>query len=518
MAATIGSEEFDPDELQSIADVLEPDFVDIKEVAEDQCIETGKVDIEIKPESVDKEIKKENVDEELDKSCKVSDNKIKLCIKRELSDPDEVGESENNSETGEDGHEENYTACVDVQIKVEDDASTSCNDVDELRCIPCDQVFDSHSKFNRHYKIHHPGEKPWSCPTCCKAFITKQVLDTHLLVHMEKNYTCRYCPKKFTQKGHAQSHEKTHTKEVEFFCRFCGKGFVWQNLKTKHEKTHIDPAKMFNCSQCDQNFYTQERLDNHERAKHPLFVLEDFTCHMCNKSFSEKGGLNRHIRDVHNGGDQIESEEVREGDPSYDCVFCSKKFNTRGQRTWHERESHPEVLQCICPFCSRQFTQKGHLDTHVKRAHKPAEHEQSKWKCEQFNVKTNAVCTKSFFKKCDLQRHMQTHETGKNLECELCAKPLKNSRALKNHYDNAHGITLSNSQLSKALGESMNFCCNSCKKFFESEEDLQQHVEVHHSSSAKSATVMKTSKPKKDRRKTTHQIRNMDPLSEVMDF
>ena len=80
MAATIGSEEFDPDELQSIADVLEPDFVDIKEVAEDQCIETGKVDIGIKPESVDKEIKKENVDEELDKSCKVSDNKIKLCI------------------------------------------------------------------------------------------------------------------------------------------------------------------------------------------------------------------------------------------------------------------------------------------------------------------------------------------------------------------------------------------------------------------------------------------------------
>jgi hypothetical protein len=49
------------------------------------------------------------------------------------------------------------------------------------------------------------------------------------------------------------------------------------------------------------------------------------TCHICNKSYSSNGTLNRHIREVH---------EQKKRNLTYHCLICDKHFcdNSRFQR------------------------------------------------------------------------------------------------------------------------------------------------------------------------------------------
>lgn len=79
-----------------------------------------------------------------------------------------------------------------------------------------------------------------TCKIC--GHVSKYVRDlkTHMkIVHERKlDYPCKYCNKKFCNRGNLNKHELIHTGGTPYQCDVCGKQFRWKNLLVKHIGSH----------------------------------------------------------------------------------------------------------------------------------------------------------------------------------------------------------------------------------------------------------------------------------------
>ncbi|KAK7459688.1 hypothetical protein BaRGS_00038991, partial [Batillaria attramentaria] len=358
----------------------------------------------------------------------------------------------------------------------------------QFPCKECGKTFASLAYLSRHEASHHAA---FECEVCKKVFVRKEELDWHTPVciavnEIERDGTtnCNVCQTAFTDVRLFKDHFQTHTHPYR--CEKCGKRFikvgtlhthkcdgvvapgsegdgVWhcdlceKTFKTerylaRHKTLHGVPS--FDCEYCGKKFIRKDYLNDHQcvlpdgtsvrmvRKKNRLYIRDDLRCPRCNKAFSSKSNLNKHIR-VH-------------GEREAECHICGKKFHYESYLKLHVATVHDRQYQYQCAHCGKILFSKTGLVAHIKQFHQ-----------DSIKLFPCPKCGKTFRQKGNMKTHLYSHTKEKSFRCDLCPKAFKYPDQLNRH------------RLEHTMKDKIQ--CDHCEKQFVRAHELRQHLRLAHS-------------------------------------
>ncbi len=240
--------------------------------------------------------------------------------------------------------------------------------------------------------------------------------------------TCKKCLKVYTKIGNLERHLKTaQCTGKHYKCQICEKAFSSKTDLSRHISIHTGEISK-TCPIC------KERVNVRNLEKHISTHsdrVRQFSCHLCDKSFFTKGGLKQHVH-IHDEN----SKKV--------CPVC----NVRCARLEPHLKTHFNTSQqIVCNICEQQFsslsTLKTHLLIHSGDNYKVCPVCDGKYADMSKHIKTHKerkrdhickICQKSFFSKQELRQHQKTHEKpDPRCVCNICQKTFSNMGNLRHH-------------------------------------------------------------------------------------
>ena len=126
---------------------------------------------------------------------------------------------------------------------------------------------------------------------------TKKCLEEHSLTHKEPSFLCTDCPDAFRTKSSLDKHQYiSHGTKVQIFkCNKCDKEFFSKQRLNDHDRNHQESN--VKCQQCDKVLSSVKALDNHTKAVHDK--IKRFSCDMCAFKAFKKEKFDKHVKKVH---------------------------------------------------------------------------------------------------------------------------------------------------------------------------------------------------------------------------
>lgn len=172
------------------------------------------------------------------------------------------------------------------------------------------------------------------------------------------------------------------------------------------------------CEICMKPQSSSSGLKQHIRRIHKKVSLLPIQCRLCEKILRDEHTLKCHIKAVH---------EPKKFSCSYNS--CNKSFSQVGILNAHLRTHDPNKLY-QCNVCGISYKDKGYYLKHIQvhtSGTKPYE-------CE--------ICGKSYLQVSHLKDHMTIHTGDKPFKCELCEKTFRHSGSLREHTNSHKGLKL----------------------------------------------------------------------------
>ncbi|TRY78529.1 hypothetical protein TCAL_08109 [Tigriopus californicus] len=243
-----------------------------------------------------------------------------------------------------------------------------------ISCGGCSATFPSFQPLLSHFETHlEHRDLTLVCQPCQTVFPSQQKFEKHKLIH-QKELQCRDCGKVFSDiKKYSKHLTNVHpnSMEGEYKCSKCSRSFEYPQNFVNHMKQHDTEdngpiRKDYKCKHCQQLFPSKSTLSYHV-AKH---VQSEFSCHRCPKKFKSDKGLKYHMN-------------VHDGVHDYLCDDCGRGFITRQKLLQHRRAKHTFEKPYVCDTCGEGFTRSDKMNLHKRRAHtgeKPYNCDQCSWK------------------------------------------------------------------------------------------------------------------------------------------
>ena len=312
---------------------------------------------------------------------------------------------------------------IDCQIKEE---STVKNEVDEdtfeetrecvlernFYCPHCNKGYTQKKHLNEHVRSVHEKIRNHACGFCDKRFFKKYEKAVHERKHTgEKPHQCQICGESFKKKFTLDEHMSIHTGIQEFSCVDCGKSFGLQ--RSLHHHRLMRHTHQLPCSMCEKKFSTKSHLERHMKGH---LGIKDSQCVECGKQFSSDRSLKQHIENEHN--EKPETKEI------FICPECGKEFKYINNMKTHMKIHAKGHAKVQCQECGKYYKTVRVLKDHIRIIHEG----NSKFKCD--------VCGKAFGRAPALEVHKTTHT--KPYQCQICCQGYKVHNHLVKHMEKEH--------------------------------------------------------------------------------
>ncbi|XP_069011931.1 zinc finger protein 646 [Embiotoca jacksoni] len=284
-----------------------------------------------------------------------------------------------------------------------------------------------------------------------------------------------------------------------FPCKQCG--IVCPNMPSllEHMDAHLqrEEERKFKCDECGRGYRHAGSLANHKKTHE----VGSFQCNICGKENSNALALKSHLR----------SHTYLK---KYSCAECGKAFRLATQLATHERvhlarrAKERSYKKVDMEFSSHEIEDDPphHLSensANVSTENSPCEDKAEGIYNTQSDTSDDAanrpfrcdLCDKSYIHHRSLTNHKKTHQVGM-FECTVCFKLFNNMAALYSH-QRTHkarsegdlgsvGGSYTGAPVDQFSPQSqdatVNFC-HLCQVLFSSDEEFQEHIQMHNSSS-----------------------------------
>ncbi|XP_072226728.1 uncharacterized protein [Leuresthes tenuis] len=180
------------------------------------------------------------------------------------------------------------------------------------------------------------------CFFCGTEFATGGLLTRHMFIHTgEKVLSCIIC-------------KRTFTLELELVSHVCARES--SRRQQSGTEAEVNAGKLFNCSQCGEEFSRREDLNVHLRCH---ARGDSFKCSICNAVCSDRDSLIQHMR--------IHTRQTQ-----FSCSVCGKDFAWRRHLTKHMEVHRKRKKVFRCRVCGAEFCTYYVLSKH-KLIHQSSE-------------------------------------------------------------------------------------------------------------------------------------------------
>ena len=228
------------------------------------------------------------------------------------------------------------------------------------RCKLCkDKEFVRPFAFIRHMQEGHQQglelKRLFFCNLCDNknGFRTLPQLKAHKMTHsVVRLFKCPHpgCDKDFKSRGDIQTHQLVH-KERQHMCSTCGSRFVSATKLRLHDSRIHLGLRPFKCVHCGHGFSTNPQRVIHQNSVH--LKLRPYVCEVCGRSFAIREALVIHNRS-------------HTGEKPYSCPHCAYRCVRRDYLRKHLlTHSKEKPLQCI--GCGMRFALRTSLVLHQRK-------------------------------------------------------------------------------------------------------------------------------------------------------
>ncbi|KAL2103903.1 hypothetical protein ACEWY4_000771 [Coilia grayii] len=323
---------------------------------------------------------------------------------------------------------------------------------------------------------------------------------------------CDFCEKVFTKNFDLQQHIRSHTGEKPFQCIVCGRAFAQKSNVKKHMQTHkVWPT---GTGSAGSRLPIAVKVLPLRGSQHPQQSEQDIEEQTGGAECIDKSA--EHLAEEHLQEDQEGHKTTAQGrnkkiliiDSSYQCQFCSGKFNSyfhlKSHMTQHKDE---QVYKCVVKVCSQTFRKldlflehiRSHQDHLTYRCHLCSKvfsslfelgvHQYSHNFCPQRTQRKDLTshrcikCQSKYSSQESLEQHLLT--ACHNFPCPHCEKVFPSERYFRRHLS-THGI-------------GGKFKCQTCKKYFRTEHYLKLHSLIHSGEKPYKCSVCEATFNRKDK-------------------